>query len=438
MNILIIGSGAREHAIAKALSISKHKPSIFCCGTSYNPGIQELSQGFWVGDITDIEPITDQAIQWRIDFAIIGPEAPLEQGLADILWDSGIPVVGPKKALAQIESSKGFTRDLMKKYQISGLPRYKVFLNHEGISEFLAELGEDNYVVKANGLMAGKGVKVAGDHLHSFAEALVFCSEIFAQGQTLVIEEKLIGQEFSFMCFSDGTSLIPMPLIQDNKRAFEEDKGPNTGGMGSYTAADHKLPFLSHSDVEQAFKIIQSVVSSLMTEIKEKYIGIIYGGFIATATGVSVIEFNARFGDPESLNVLSILESDFVDLCGAMIKGSLQSEQVQFSQKATVCKYAVPEGYPDHPLRHVEIDITSVVDGHYLYLAGVNEEKGLLYATGSRTAAYVGVANSIPAAEQIAEQELSQIKGPLFHRKDIGTSSLINKRIEAMCKLRSL
>ncbi|KTD35262.1 phosphoribosylamine-glycine ligase [Legionella moravica] len=438
MNVLIIGSGAREHAIAKALYRSKHKPALFCCGSSNNPGILELAQGFWLGDITDMKQIHEQAKHWQIDWAIIGPEAPLERGLADILWNSGIPVVGPKKTLAQIETSKGFARDLMQKYHISGLPRYKLFSNPEGISEFLAELGDNQYVVKANGLMAGKGVKVAGDHLHSFAEALDFCREIFAQGQSLVIEEKLIGQEFSFMCFSDGISLISMPLIQDNKRAFEGDKGPNTGGMGSYTAADHRLPFLNRSDVEHAFKINQSVVKALMAETKERYIGIIYGGFIATATGVSVIEFNARFGDPESLNVLSILESDFVDLCTAMVKGTLHSEQVQFSPQATVCKYAVPEGYPEHSLRDVEIDISAVVNDHYLFLAGVHEENGLLYATGSRTAAYVGVSDTIPEAERIAEQELSQVKGPLFHRKDIGTSSLINKRIEAMRKLRSL
>jgi phosphoribosylamine--glycine ligase len=172
--------------------------------------------------------------------------------------------------------------------------------------------------------------------------------------------------------------------------------------------------------------------------MNEKYLGILYGGFIATATGVYVIEFNARFGDPESLNVLSILESDFVDLCLSLIQGNLQADQVVFSKKATVCKYAVPDGYPDHPLRHVEIDINKVRNKTYLYLAAVNAAEGKLYATGSRTAAYVGVADNIGLAEQIAEQEISCIEGPLFHRKDIGTSALINKRIEAMQRLRSL
>lgn len=438
MNILIVGSGAREHALIKALARSNHKPTLYCCGTSRNPGIEQLSKGYWVGSITDIAQIVEQAQLWQINKAIIGPEAPLEKGLADALWACGIAVIGPKQKLANIETSKAFTRDLMKKYEISGLPKYKVFSNKEGINAFLEELGETNFVIKANGLMGGKGVKVAGDHLHSFDEALDYCAEIFAQGQTLVIEEKLIGQEFSFMCFSDGHTLVPMPLVQDNKRAYVDDKGPNTGGMGSYSSSDHSLPFLSSADVDAAFEINQAVVHALMTETKDKYIGILYGGFIATARGVYVIEFNARFGDPEALNVLSILESDFVALCCSLTEGTLKQQQVVFAKKATVCKYAVPEGYPDHPVRDVAIDINSVQDQSCLYLAAVHSESDVLYATGSRTAAYVGVADSIDAAESIAEQEISRVKGPLFHRADIGTSLLINQRIDAMRKLRSL
>lgn len=438
MNILIVGSGAREHAIAKAFSASKHNPALFCCGSSANPGIEQLTQEYWVGDINHIEQVKKQAIHWRIQLAIIGPEAPLEHGLADQLCDSGISVIGPKKQLAQIETSKSFARNLMHQYGISGLPKYKVFSTTDGISEFLAELGESGYVVKANGLMAGKGVKVAGDHLHSFDEALVYCNEIFAQGQTLVIEEKLIGQEFSLMCFTDGSHLIPMPLVQDHKRAYVGDKGPNTGGMGSYSTADHHLPFLEQADVDKALQINQHIIDALKNETGEFYKGILYGGFIATANGVSVIEFNARFGDPESLNVLSLLESDFVALCIAISAGQLDEITVTFAKKATVCKYSVPEGYPEHPIKNVEIDISDVVDKNYLYLAAVNREQETLYATGSRTAAYVGVAESIQLAECIAEQEINRIKGPLFHREDIGTKELIDKRIEEMRKLRPI
>ncbi|APF04772.1 phosphoribosylamine--glycine ligase [Legionella pneumophila] len=438
MNILIVGSGAREHAIATALSKSENKPKIYCFGTTRNPGIQNLTSDYWVGDITVSEQVNQKAREWGIDLAIIGPEAPLEHAVADSLWDCGVPVIGPRKNLAQIETSKSFARELMEKYQIPGLPKYKVFTCLEGIREFLSELGENNYVVKANGLMAGKGVKVGGEHLLSFEEALDYCREIFDHHQSLVIEEKLIGQEFSFMCFSDGISLVPMPIVQDHKRAYEHDEGPNTGGMGSYSSADHSLPFLSPQDVRAAFAINQSVINALMTEMSDKYIGILYGGFMATAHGVYVIEFNARFGDPEALNVLSLLESDFVNLCVAMANGNLRKESVRFLNKATVCKYAVPDGYPDNPLRDVEIDISAVEPKDTLYLAAVDLKDSKLYATGSRTAAYVGIANTISEAEEIAEQQINNIKGPLFHRKDIGTLPLINTRVEAMRRLRAL
>ncbi|CCD09060.1 Phosphoribosylamine--glycine ligase [Legionella pneumophila] len=437
INILIVGSGAREHAIATALSKSENKPKIYCFGTTRNPGIQRLTSDYRVGDITDPEQVNQQAKEWEVNLAIIGPEAPLEHAVADALWDCGIPVIGPRKNLAKIETSKAFARELMEKYGIPGLPKYKVFTSIEGIREFLSELGENNYVVKANGLMAGKGVRVGGEHLLSFEEALNYCKEIFDHNQSLVIEEKLIGQEFSFMCFSDGISLIPMPIVQDHKRAYENDEGPNTGGMGSYSAADHSLPFLSPEDVRTAFEINQSVINALMTEMSDKYIGILYGGFMATAHGVYVIEFNARFGDPEALNVLSLLESDFVRLCIAMANGNLQKESVRFLNQATVCKYAVPDGYPDNPLRHVEIDISAVEPKDTLFLAAVNFKDGKLYATGSRTAAYVGIANTISEAEEIAEQQIKNIKGPLFHRKDIGTSPLINTRVEVMRRLRA-
>lgn len=437
MNILIVGSGAREHVIAATFNRSSQNPRLFCCGTAHHPGLKGLCVEYWVGDITDVPQVVQQAQRWHIDFAVIGPEAPLGEGLADALWACNIPTIGPKKAFAQIETSKLFARNLMRQHGIPGLPRYQSFSDLNGVDFFLQTLGENNYVIKANGLMSGKGVKVAGDHLHSFQEALDFCQEIIDQGQTIVIEEKLVGEEFSLMCFCDGAHLIPMPLVQDHKRAYNEDKGPNTGGMGSYSAADHGLPFLTTAEAEVAFAINQAVLAALQAEFNDRYIGILYGSFIATAHGVYVIEFNARFGDPEAMNVLSILNSDFVLLCQAMLDGTLAQIPVNFSPMATVCKYAVPEGYPDQPVKNKEIDISAVKNKNHLYLAAVNLIDNRLYATGSRTVAFVGVADCISAAESIAETEISAVKGPLYHREDIGTKQLIDHRINIMRRLRS-
>lgn len=437
MRILIIGSGAREHAIAKAFKRSSQNPNLFCFASSNNPGIKKLMTEYKVGSMTDAEGILRFAIEHKIDLVFVGPEAPLSIGVADILWQNNIPCIGPKQRLAQLETSKSFTRDLTTKHNIPGSPRYKNFSSLDGVQEFLDELGE-LYVIKADGLMGGKGVKVAGDHLHSHEEALEYCQELIGAGSNFVIEEKLIGQEFSLMSFCDATHLAHMPAVQDHKRAFDRDEGPNTGGMGTYSDADHKLPFLSDEDIKQAQNINQKTCDALRTEFGEGYVGILYGGFMVTKDGVKLIEYNARLGDPEAMNVLAILESDFVTLCQAIINGNLTQEHAKFTHQATVCKYAVPNGYPDNPIKNEKIDISDVTNKDQLYFASVDQREDGLYEIGSRTVAVVGVGNAIYEAEQIAENEINKIKGPLFHRKDIGTRELIEKRVEMMKELKSL
>jgi len=433
--ILVIGSGAREHAIVRALYRSPKEKEIYCLASNMNPGIAELCDKILIGNFNDPSFVVSHTKEVGATLAIIGPENPLANGVADALWDAGIKVVGPKKDLAQLETSKSFARDLLKEYNIPGGPKYQTFNSMEGVADFLKRLG-NNYVVKYNGLAGGKGVKVSGDHLHSRSEALAYCQELVNNNGKFVIEEKFIGEEFSLMSFCDGNVLKHMPIVQDHKRAYDEDVGPNTGGMGAYSDANHSLPFLTDYDISQAQEINNKTVQAVKDKFGEGYKGILYGGFMSTANGVKLIEYNARLGDPEAINVLSLLESDFIEICTSITDGTLDKVDVRFSTKATVCKYAVPEGYPDNPIKGEPIDVSKIKNHYRLFYASVDFKETILVEAGSRTIAVVGIADTISEAETIAEKEVLSISGPLFHRTDIGTNAAIQKRIEHMKKLK--
>ena len=433
--ILVIGSGAREHAIVRALDRSHTEKEIFCLAANMNPGIAELCNELLIGNFNDSELVVSYANEIGATLAIIGPENPLAKGIADVLWANDIKVVGPKRNLAQLETSKAFTRNLLREYKIPGGPQYQTFNSLSGVTEFLKVLGE-NYVVKYDGLAGGKGVRVSGEHLHSHSEALAYCQELTDKDSEFVIEEKFIGEEFSLMSFCDGDTLKHMPAVQDHKRAYEGDTGPNTGGMGTYSDANHSLPFLTEDDIAEAHQINIQTAKAIKDKFGEGYKGILYGGFMATANGVKLIEYNARFGDPEAMNVLSLLESDFIEICNSIVGGTLKNVDIKFQNKATVCKYAVPEGYPNNPVKDEQIDISKIKNPDGLFYASVDIQNGKLVEAGSRTVAVVGMANSISNAEKIAEKEMSVIAGPLFHRSDIGTDMVIQKRINHMKAIR--
>ena len=433
--ILVLGSGAREHSIIKAIERSSRPNEVFCVASNMNPGIASQCSDFIIDDFNNAEIVTKYAIQNDISLAIVGPENPLQKGVADALWNAKIKVVGPKKEPAQIETSKAFTRNLLKKYKIPGGPKYKIFNSMVGVISFLKELG-DNYVVKFDGLAGGKGVKVSGDHLTSHEDALQYCEELINKNHEFVIEEKFIGEEFSLMSFCDGKNLKHMPAVQDHKRAYENDLGPNTGGMGTYSDADHSLPFLQNEEIQKAQDINQATANAIMKEFGYGFKGVLYGGFMATKYGVKLIEYNARFGDPEAMNVLSILETDFIDICDGITQGTLDQIDVRFKNKATVCKYAVPEGYPEKPIKGAKIDLSKIEDQESLFYASVDIVNGDLIEAGSRTVAVVGVDETIEKAEKLAQREISKIKGPLFYRRDIGTKKLIQEKTKHMESLR--
>jgi len=433
-NVLLVGSGAREVAIARKIKESSRPVSLFCLSPSINPHISVLCEKYFTVPLSENQTIAGVAKKLNIDFAIIGPENPLENGLVDTLEKEGIPSVAPKKDVARIETSKSFARNILDRCSPEKNPQRKEFSSLEGVEEFLQKLG-GNYVVKYDGLMGGKGVKVSGEHLFSSEETLEYCKKIIGMGGIFLVEEKLVGEEFSLMSFCDGQNCAHMPVVQDHKRAFEGDIGPNTGGMGTYSFANHSLPFLSEKDVSDAQKTNERVAKELYRTTGTKFKGFLYGGFMATKDGIKVIEYNARLGDPEAMNVLSLLKTDFFDICNHIIGGSLKSVDVKFEPHATVCKYAVPNGYPDNPEKGFAVSIENV-DADSLFFAAVREDKNKIIATGSRTVACVGVDKEVCGAEQKAEAGISRVVGNVFHRKDIGTAALIQKRIENMKKVR--
>jgi len=232
---------------------------------------------------------------------------------------------------------------------------------------------------------------------------------------------------------------LGMPAVQDHKRAYEGDIGPNTGGMGSYSEKGYFLPFMTEKDYKEGLEIMKQTLSAVKEDTGIAYKGFLYGQFILTADGIRLIEFNARLGDPEAMNVLSILKTDFVDVLQGIVDGNLGEKEIEFENKATVCKYLVPEGYPDNPAKgsEIHVDEGGVKDsGALMYYASVDEKDGKLLTSGSRSIGLVGIADSITEAEKIAESATIFVRGPVIHRKDIGTERLIQKKLEHMRELR--
>jgi phosphoribosylamine--glycine ligase len=312
-----------------------------------------------------------------------------------------------------------------------------MFDSMEGVDSYIKDMGEENIVVKPEGLTGGKGVKVYGDHLFSKKDILEYCSELVDKKNRFLLEEKCDGEEFTLQSFVDGTNVIGSPLVQDHKRAYEDDKGPNTGGMGSYSMEDHLMPFFTQNDVNEALADMKKTVAAVKAETGVEYKGFLYGQFMKTASGIKLIEFNSRWGDPEAMNVLPLLKGNFVDICWAIINGNL-SKNYKFEKKATVCKYLAPEGYPVNPKRDEQIIIdTKQLNkiGAKYYYASVYREGENVYTTTSRAMGVLGISDSLEKAEKIAEAGVGCIKGKLFHRKDVGTLKLLQKRIDHMNSL---
>ena len=443
LKALVVGGGAREHAMCDAICRS-NDAELYSVMSNLNPGIQLLAKDFLKEKETNVEKVVEFAQEKEIDLVIVGPEAPLEAGIVNELNKAGIKACSPTKEAARIETDKEWMRNLLKKYKIPGQLKCETFTDVKKARRFIENLNGE-VAIKPIGLTGGKGVRVSGDHFNGMDEALVYVKEVIDKqigGKAKVlIEEKAIGEEFTLQAFSDGETILPLPAVQDHKRLLPGDKGVNTGGMGSYSCENGLLPFLTRSDYEEGAAILQKIVEVLNKE-GCKYIGPIYGQFMLTVHGPKIIEINARFGDPEAMNVLPLLETDFIDICKGMLDGNLNSKKMQMKKKSTVCKYVVPEGYGVKSMvgEKVLIDENSIKNtGSQLFYASVNKANDYVLTTTSRSLAVIGISDTLSSAENICEQALNHVEGDhIFIRHDIGTSELVEKRVKHMNELRGI
>ncbi|MBR1973219.1 MAG: phosphoribosylamine--glycine ligase [Candidatus Methanomethylophilaceae archaeon] len=439
MKVLTVGGGGREHAAVEALYRSGAE--IYAVMKNANPGIISKSKEYLLCDEKDVARVCEFAKEKGVELAYVGPEAPLEVGIVDALEAQGVKCAAPTKAAARIETSKTFMRELVDKYGIEGNLGFASFDNAKDAEEYLKGIDHE-IVVKPVGLTGGKGVKVQGEHLNSFEETMEYINEIFDQnigGAGVILEERAVGEEFTQMVFVDGRNIVPLPLVQDHKRAYEGDVRPNTGGMGSYTDGDHLLPFITQTEREEAIAILQSIVDA-MAEEGCPYHGTMYGQFMLTVNGPRIIEINARFGDPEAMNVLPILESGFTDICWKMATGTL-GKDAEFARKATVCKYVVPRGYgvKSESGHEISVDEKAIAEcGATVYYANVDVKDGKLVTGTSRSVGVIGIADTLEEAEQNCEKALEHVVcDAIVVRHDIGTRALVQKRVDHMRELRS-
>ena len=421
MNILVIGGGGREHTLVWKLHQSPKAGQIYAIPG--NPGM--AGAAVCVADISieDNEAMVRFAKEKQVGLVVVGPEVPLTHGVVDAMNAAGIKAFGPTKLAAEIEGSKAFCKNLMKKY---GIPtaKYEIFTEAEAAKRYIRQEGAP-IVIKADGLAAGKGVIVAATEAEALAAIdEIMCDKAFGSaGSRVVIEECLVGEEASLLTFTDGQTIVPMISSQDHKRAYDGDQGPNTGGMGTYAPAPVATPEI----VARAQREILDPVIAAMRAEGRTYKGCLYAGLMITKDGPKVIEFNARFGDPETQVVLPLLESDLVDIMLACAEGTLQDLDIRWSSGAAVCVVMAAGGYPKS--YHKGDAITGLEAaaqaGTVVFHAGTSQKDGQIVTNGGRVLGVTAKAGSIREAVELAYQGVEKIHfAGAEYRKDIAHRAL--------------
>ena len=412
MNVLVIGSGGREHAIVEAISRSPKASKIYAAPG--NAGIAQLAECVAIKD-TEVDKLLEFAKANAIDLTVVGPEAALAAGVVDAFSAAGLKIFGPTKAAAEIEASKDFAKRLMVKYDVP-TAAYETFSDFDAALAYVKK-GSLPTVLKYDGLAAGKGVVIATTMEEAEATLRdMLLDTRFGKG-SVVIEEFLTGEEFSLMCFVAGNKICPMPVAQDHKRAYDNDEGPNTGGMGAYT----ELPFISEEDHAYAMEKIMQRVADAMVAEGTPFTGVLYGGLMKTPNGIKVIEFNARFGDPETEVVLPRLKSDAIDVFMAV--ASNEQPAAEWSEGATLGIVLASKGYPgDYTKGHVIRGVERVESK--VYHMGTAMKDGELVTNGGRVMFVVAEAPTLREAQQKAMEDVERIEcDNLFHRNDIGAKA---------------
>ena len=421
MNIMVIGGGGREHTLAWKLAQSPKCTQLFA--VPGNPGMAELATCISGVDITDNAALVKAAQDNAIDLVVVGPEVPLTNGVVDAMAAAGIKAFGPSKSAAELEGSKAFSKGIMRKY---GIPtaRYEVCVDAATARQYIAEQGAP-IVIKADGLAAGRGVVVAMtlDEAYRAVDEIMEDRAFGQAGSRVVIEEFMAGEEASLLAFTDGKTVRPMISSQDHKRAYDGDEGPNTGGMGTYAPA----PVMTPDMVERATREILEPIVAAMAKEGRPYKGCLYAGLMITEAGPKVVEFNARFGDPETQVVLPLLDGDLVDIMLACVDGTLDQMDIKWRDEAAVCVVLASGGYPKayqkgYPITGLEAAHDA---GCQVFHAGTAVRDGQVVTSGGRVLDVVATAPSIRAAVNKAYTGVEQIGfKDVFYRKDIAHRAL--------------
>ncbi len=439
MRFIILGSGGRENSIIRKLYSENRNYNLVCISDIINPDIIKITSEYHVlKQIYNPEKILNllQKIYQNNQMETIlipGSEKFLEIGIVDIALKYGIPSIGPSKTLAFIETSKTFCRNYLRYNHLNEFqPSFEILYDfNENRALQIFEEYNFNFVVKADGLCGGKGVRVFDNN--NVGEAIDYCRELFKQETNflnpikVLIEERKFGKEFSLLSFCDGENIQHMPIVQDYKD-LDKDKIIKTGGMGSVILSNHSFPFLTEQDIEKCQELNKKVMQLLSRDRGNVYKGILYGGFMKTDNDVILIEYNARFGDPECINILSLLESSLGDIFRGIVSGELDKLNIKYKKENSVCVYLVPHGYPQY-LTSSSFSVIQVPESKDIYLASVNSElDNNLYLNKSRSIAVCSTNQNLEECLKNIYELVSTIQGPLFYRKDIASEYLnVNK-----------